>query len=778
MIILALRGENFMKFRRLRLESLPRRGLLGLEGENEAGKSTIGELIQFALFGKTLSSTEGSVLDLIHWDQDHCTVELDFEVTEAGTQTRYRIWREIDRYGTNFARLLNLTERTEVASGIMQAQEQMDRLIRFEFNDFCRSFYLSEEAVPRSPEEMRDFLDRIIGADILARAREEVRAEVSEHEEVFVRLQGEIKRNRQHIEKYLPNIARIPELEQARNEHQERLRDLKAKLEENARGIESGETEVKEREKQRDRVRALGKTPARSVAGVIGKMLEAYPRAALAEGDSRSARLAPVRERLEKVERLAAAFQALLRGIEVEIAVMKRFLHGDDEASLPAREQRAAAGRDRSARRRSRAVAVGIAASIVTLVVAFLFVLDYFEAAPTSHLVERPSLFTGGLMVLAPLGLVLAVLAFVRAASHLGVVRSLETELEEIAIGRRVEQEKLAQLEGFMAKDATFDEVLGAVEGCLRPALEPLLVEYRARLNDCTAPDLLFDAALGVSAEIEHSVVQELRGELKELRKEGQRLAELQKRDLSKRDRCESEIREYQKQDGKREQLEQESAALKKEADGVREEIDTRHLLVGLLEETVDSMRHRAGPNLGKSMRRLLSNLTNGRYQDMQITPDFRIRLFTSEKSDFLAPHELSGGTYEGLAFGFRLVFSQAFIKAVTRAPQFLFLDEPFKAMDRNRIHQTLRILTRLSPEIAQIFVLVPGIDPADRHIFDEIVLTRVGVAELVHEFQSGPPGSARPQGLEPEREPALGTPPAGGEGTAREPDPYFGGGA
>ena len=39
MLIRSLRGENFMKFRELRLDSIPPRGLVGIEGDNEGGKT-------------------------------------------------------------------------------------------------------------------------------------------------------------------------------------------------------------------------------------------------------------------------------------------------------------------------------------------------------------------------------------------------------------------------------------------------------------------------------------------------------------------------------------------------------------------------------------------------------------------------------------------------------------------------------------------------------------------------------------------------------------------
>ena len=61
MIIKSLYCKNFMKFRVLDLREIPDKGLIGIIGENEAGKSTIGEAISFGLFGKC---TRGDVQHL------------------------------------------------------------------------------------------------------------------------------------------------------------------------------------------------------------------------------------------------------------------------------------------------------------------------------------------------------------------------------------------------------------------------------------------------------------------------------------------------------------------------------------------------------------------------------------------------------------------------------------------------------------------------------------------------------------------------------------------
>ena len=63
MIIRSLSTENLLKYRKLELSDLPEQGLIAVSGQNESGKSSIGESICFALFGRSFS------VDSDEWDK-------------------------------------------------------------------------------------------------------------------------------------------------------------------------------------------------------------------------------------------------------------------------------------------------------------------------------------------------------------------------------------------------------------------------------------------------------------------------------------------------------------------------------------------------------------------------------------------------------------------------------------------------------------------------------------------------------------------------------------
>ena len=89
MIITRLHSENFLKYAELEFNDLPASGLIAVSGPNESGKSTIGETICFALFGRTYSVNADTPEKLIRWGQPRCNVSIDFRArTTIATESR------------------------------------------------------------------------------------------------------------------------------------------------------------------------------------------------------------------------------------------------------------------------------------------------------------------------------------------------------------------------------------------------------------------------------------------------------------------------------------------------------------------------------------------------------------------------------------------------------------------------------------------------------------------------------------------------------------------
>ncbi len=186
MIIHRLHAENFLKYRELDLDHLPERGLILVSGANESGKSTIGETICFALFGRTFSLDTDDPRKLIRWGESQATVRLEFG---TGDRQRYEVTRYLDDEGTYGARLLRLADGAELARGPEAVDRQLHALLRYGYEAFIESFYLAQRELT-TPHPHSETIKVMAGIAPLARVRAEVEREAArEAEETAVTVQ-------------------------------------------------------------------------------------------------------------------------------------------------------------------------------------------------------------------------------------------------------------------------------------------------------------------------------------------------------------------------------------------------------------------------------------------------------------------------------------------------------------------------------------------------------------------------------------------------------------
>lgn len=158
------------------------------------------------------------------------------------------------------------------------------------------------------------------------------------------------------------------------------------------------------------------------------------------------------------------------------------------------------------------------------------------------------------------------------------------------------------------------------------------------------------------------------------------------------------------------ERLELEYAPLSKD-------LEQYELAIEMLEETVDDVRHRVAPMLAKFASGLLPRLTGGRYRRVKVGHDLELRVYSPDKSDFVALASLSVGAADQLLLCLRLAVSAALLRsrAVGEEKHFLFLDEPMASFDLERAGSFLDILSQLGFLFPQVLLVAhlhtPGLE-------------------------------------------------------------------
>ncbi|MEC8895788.1 MAG: AAA family ATPase, partial [Planctomycetota bacterium] len=344
MIIRSIKAENFMKFARLSLTGLPDNGVIGILGPNESGKSTIGEAILFAFFGQSRMSKDSPLESLIHWGSEYMRIEIDFVLgIEPGKKRLLRVYREIDRFGTNYAKIMELPGKEEVARGNREVTAFIQNHIGFDLFEFHHAFYHDQYGSRQVDDSQREFLERMTGVRQMESATERIGTEIEQLEREFGHYQKDIGRNLKQIERFSRTSERIPEL---REEEEKsvcdyvRVKDaveVASRVNDAFRGLQGSGNGGGRGFKQLAAARG-----AQLEDGVNG-LLEDYKvlQSRCLEGDLEDSELAAETEKicqaLERTNEFLDAYKDLRRNCIEAREVLESELYGSAESSLKTR---------------------------------------------------------------------------------------------------------------------------------------------------------------------------------------------------------------------------------------------------------------------------------------------------------------------------------------------------------------------------------------------------------------------------------------------------------
>ena len=222
MILKSITARHFMRYPEITLESFPEKGLIGIFGPNEAGKSTIGHVISYALFGVTCKATKAERDQIIQWGAKSCSVELVF----GWEGTDYRISRRARLKGSPEARLENLSSNTPIATGVREVNSQMNELLGFDFRSFRYSTYVAQKElrlILDSSQDRRAVINNLLGIDAIECARKLIPAKIKDLEKGVANLQQQHEKVDQQLTDLQDKQRRMKEAEK---QHAKATQDL------------------------------------------------------------------------------------------------------------------------------------------------------------------------------------------------------------------------------------------------------------------------------------------------------------------------------------------------------------------------------------------------------------------------------------------------------------------------------------------------------------------------------------------------------------------------
>jgi DNA repair exonuclease SbcCD ATPase subunit len=200
-ILERIEAKNYGRFKDLVISDFPDRGLIGIVGPNESGKTTIGDLICFALFGRTVH--EHAAEQHIHWKEDEMRLAVQFRDVSGNL---WEIVRELDRAGTYSAVLTRRDGDGEEIRGVGKVLSKVEELLLLNFHEFNYAFYLGQKELDVSKQLAKDakrhLIDELTGVGTIERVTDSVSLELENLHTELVSVREELRLARRLIKEY------------------------------------------------------------------------------------------------------------------------------------------------------------------------------------------------------------------------------------------------------------------------------------------------------------------------------------------------------------------------------------------------------------------------------------------------------------------------------------------------------------------------------------------------------------------------------------------------
>jgi len=747
-----------MRFSCLELKNLPRKGVIAIEGPNESGKTTIGEAILFAFFGKTPKNRDLPVSQLIRWNTDKLSVEVEFSIEGKG---EFLIYREIDKYGTNYVKLLESQSRRELGVGHIKVSQFLSKVLRFDYFEFQNSFYLNQfQAVDRDGVDP-EFLERMTGSKQINEAIRSLNLEIEELEREFALYERDIQRNKQQIEKFDASINSLDELRDgaeriSKEDHEDEAR--KTWFDRELKEFNNFSDALARSSRQLEKASDCSLAPMKDILQEGVHACQAFEREeeSTPVRKNRAGRDNFLKENRGSYEfhrtlcgdlsQWATSYTDLRQTVQDHCDGLSRQLSSELDESLPAKlksMEEKFQHQKRFCSRLSLIAFLFLLPAVLFGITSGLVLAEKAQAAPIlKHLEsvvdkdQAPALLVGTSLVFL---VIFLGLAFARSSAG-SKRRLLEGDLQEIRKNMG-DSEAERQLINYVLSKSGPGEVSDLSSGIEKIKDVSIQKKYRELMDvggRWNRDEEQLRKLLGELRQSQMELQKNVKKEVRNLEKLLQELVSESSKRRSEKSRINNEIKDGETNTTRKNGLVIKNDELEGKASSLHDKIELRRISVKLLDETDVRIRNRIGPTLSRFVCEILPVLTENRYRDLKIDNELRLKLFSSEKNDFMDMTEVSGGTLESLKLALRLAISQVMIHSRSKQPQFVFLDEPLKMTDANRTDKILEAIRTLSPDMQQIFIIQPNFTPQQRELFERIIQTDEKVRELVQGVGEG----------------------------------------
>ncbi len=720
MIIKNLSASTVLRYSQLELQNLPPRGIIGVSGSNESGKTTIAETICLAFFGRTFSHDENELQETIKWGEFEGSVTLEFSGQD---QRDYSITRAFDADGNHSAQLRLVGDERPFLRGVMAVNHKLEELAGFDYNNFVGSFYLAQRNIS-APHEIKKRVKSLAGVDTLEFVSNDCGSEFQTLQENIGSIYSELKKLKDQRQGLNIDPALLPRIKTNIRAHKEHI----TQLEQEKDALNGQLVKLKEHATRvTDEVKTVHEVNSHSFVEwveVSQRLKEAVKRALkqldTSRRSGRDSFSSPLLSWIEELQAHLGEYRFLRASVSAYKTTLLELTNTVVSGEPTAR-------RSLPLQRRSIANLLGpmqskyakLSRALFTTVIISLGIwasIWYTEHGPdlaTNHWLRS------GIETAKIQGLDLMVIGGFAGLLSLWLLASTLVQSCSILLAKQ-ESTRLLRKEEFLSaiirKIETLDTLPVPDElRILRTLNDKGIAESLKNFVTGAAKALYEPHALltfTTSLSSAHKTFEEGWGKVVE------RILEERDRTITGASETRSKITETlsaQRDEEARLQKATQLDTLENELEGEcksrAHDASVRTIARTLLAGSHRRLVSRFNLEIRRVVGQILPRLTEDRYQTMQIDHNLNILVWSNEKGNFVAMGEVSGGAFNQIMLALRFALSQALVTASRCGPAFIILDEPFAFFDTTRDGAALETLPRLSRDIQQLWVIAQRFD-------------------------------------------------------------------
>lgn len=605
MIINSVSAQNILKYKNLDLQNLPTQGIIAISGHNESGKSSIGEAVCFALFGRTFSLAPEDVVKVLLWGENQCSVTVNFTVDDS----RYELSRYLDKDGNHSAKLgLHDQMDPPLARGIGPVADALFNIMGYDFEEFIESFYLAQREIT-TPHPHSVAIKTMAGVAELEHVSLELEEEINQRQEVLEELQAEQEALQTELEEMDFEEGYLMSLEDNKNLLEAELqanRDTLSTLDDATDNYLTNESSIRRAGKKRGSARFW-----RFITFVLALVLGG------------------IWGLLTQKPDLAQSVQLL--------NVLQQKVPDWQDAYI---------------------LYIGYAAIGMAVIMLLLWIRSAAQSSKLNTLQQSsaalsPVMEQARLVTPAPL-----------------VAQEVPAEDDEKSTDDTSEENSDITAKPMLTKDR-HDEA-----------------EYALLLSRVVSTS-------ATGAEVRQYAEQEQNWLASQVQSKEENFWKISQEVDDELDRVKHVA-----------SLQEVEASLQEKMSELKLRIASREKAIELLDGAAEHMSNNFNRDIRDLVGRTLPVFTHGRYEHLRIDPKLIVRVFSSDKRDFMDLEEVSSGTQRQIMLALRLALSQKLLNRTVKGKQFAFLDEPFAFFDEERTEHALTALDKLSENLSQIWVV------------------------------------------------------------------------